>query len=225
MPASCPICSTAIAPGDLDTDAGVATCRACSSLTSLGQPGWQAFDRPPHFFVKDRGHSLRIGFCWVWSRFLNPAMMCLMWNSIILGLYWSAWRNPERHWIWFVGIFLFVHLMVGVLLVYATLAGLLNRTVVKLTPEFLTVWNGPLPWWGDVQLPLGDLRRLYCGPDSTSKKSRDYSRYRVSALMNDLRKVELVTGLDSAADGLFIIQELERSLNADVSDVGCPIHR
>ena len=218
MPASCPICGTAIAAGDLDADAGVATCRACHSLTSLGQPGPPAFDRPPHFFVKDRGHSLRIGFCWVWSRFLNPAMMCVMWNTIILGLYWSAWRDPKRHWIWCVGIFLFVHLLVGLFLVYATLAGLLNRTVVKLTPEFLTVRNGPLPWWGNVTLPLADLRRLYCAPDSTSKKKRDYVYYRVSALTNDSRKIELVSSLDSAADGLFIVQELERWLNAQTRD-------
>jgi len=34
------------------------------------------------------------------------------------------------------------------------LACLLNHTVIEVTSEFVTVRNGPMPWWGNRTLPI-----------------------------------------------------------------------
>src|SRR5262249_20227192 len=155
-------CGTLFQPGDLSVDRGLATCRACRSVTSLDQLGppvsgttapprpvrrnRRAFPRPRHFSVRDDGSSLRIRFWWIWRSFTKAACICLLWNSFLVGWYWSALRTPETRIMWFAVVWCLPHVAIGLLLVYATLAGLLNRTVIKVTSEFLTVWHGPVPW-------------------------------------------------------------------------------
>src|SRR5262245_49807935 len=49
--------------------------------------------RPRHFFVKEDGRSLRVGFRWIWGRFTGPATMCLAWNCFVVLWYWNALRT------------------------------------------------------------------------------------------------------------------------------------
>src|SRR5262249_39372883 len=145
---SCPTCGAVLSPDNLQSARAFATCRACSPVTAgdpVGAPGVgtrappaplrrprQAVRRPRHFSVKDSGTSLRILFCWIWCKFVGPAMMCLAWNSFLVGWYWSALRTPETPFMWLALLITIPHGAIGLLLVYATLAGLLNRTVIKI---------------------------------------------------------------------------------------------
>jgi hypothetical protein len=182
----CPTCGTVLSPEDIDTDRALATCWACNSLTSADQFGAQVvgtrappspmrrnrqeIPRPRHFSVKEDGRSLRIRFRWIWRRFTKAASFCLFWNSGLVCWYWSALRTPEARIMWFAVIWGIPFVAIGLLLVYATLAGLLNRTVIKVTSDFLTVWQGPVPWWGNRRLRVDELERLYCHKDTTSVK-------------------------------------------------------
>src|SRR5947209_2639167 len=85
--------------------------------------------RPCHFFIKDDGRSLRVGFRWIWRRFTGPATMCLVWNCFVVLWWWNALRSGDRMG-WLAIIITIPHAAIGLLLVYATLAGLLNQTVV-----------------------------------------------------------------------------------------------
>src|SRR5947209_5683131 len=97
--------------------------------------------RPRHVFVTDDGSTLRVGFRWVWGRFRGPAAMCLVWNSFVVLWYWNALRSDGRMK-WMAIIITLPHAAIGVFLLYATLAGLLNRTVVTVTSEFVTARCG-----------------------------------------------------------------------------------
>src|SRR5262249_8143770 len=156
--------------------------------------------------------SLRIRFWWLWRRFINAACFCLLWNSFLVGWYWSALRTPETRIMWFAALWCIPHVAVGLLLLYATLAGLLNRTVIKVTSEFLSVWHGPVPWFGNRSLRIDDLERLYCAEDTEPEQRRRSYLYGVHALTKGASKVDLLTGLD-CAQALFIKQALERRLN------------
>ncbi len=125
---------------------------------------------------------------------------------------------------WFVLIWSVPFIAIGLLLVYATLAGLLNRTVIKVTSEFLTVWHGPVPWWGNRRLRVDELDRLYCDKDTTSGKDRGSRFFSVNALTKGASKVDLVTDLDNPTEALFIKQELERWLKIDDHGVGREVH-
>lgn len=174
--------------------------------------------RPLHFFVKDDGSSSRVGFRWIWSRFTGPAGMCLAWNCFVVLWWWNALRSGDRMG-WLAIIITIPHAAVGALLVYATLAGLLNRTVVKVTSEFLTVRHGPVPWFGNRRMRVDELERLSCDTDTGPEKHGWRYVYGVNALTKGASKVDLITELDSA-QALFIKQELERWLSIDDHGAG-----
>jgi hypothetical protein len=116
---------------------------------------------------------------------------------------------------WFAIIFTIPHAAVGLLLVYATLAGLLNRTVIKVTSEFLTVRHGPVPWFGNRRMRIDELERLSCDRETDPEKHGGRYVYEINALTKGASKVDLMTDLDRA-QALFIKQELERWLPIDL---------
>jgi len=174
-------------------------------------PRQQEVRRPDHFSVRDDGTRLRIRFCWVWRRFKGVALMGLAWNGFVVPWYWHALRDdsPFR---WLAMLICLPHAAVGLLLVYGALAGLLNRTVIQVTSESLTVWNGPVPWWGNRRLPVAGLERLSCHKDATGVQRGWVHVYGVHARTPGAGEVDLVTELDGA-EALFIKQELERWLH------------
>src|SRR5262249_13296469 len=120
---------------------------------------------------------------------------------------------------WLAMIFTLPHAAIGVFLVYATLAGLLNRTVVKVTSEFLTVRHGPVPCFGNRRMRVDELERLSCDKETDPETDGWRYVYSVNALTKGASKVDLVTNLDSA-QALFIKEELERWLHIEAHGVG-----
>jgi hypothetical protein len=176
--------------------------------------------RPSHYSVREDGRSLRIRFRWIWHRFTKAACVCLVWNSFLVGWYWSALRTPEKRWMWFAMVWCLPHVCVGVLLLYATLAGFLNRTVIKVTSESLTVRNGPVPWFGNRSMRIDELERLSCENETDPESQSWIYTYGVYGLTKGGGKVDLITELDDA-QALFIKQELECWLRNAGHRVGC----
>ena len=179
--------------------------------------------RPSHFSVRDRGSSLRIRFRWIWRIFPKAASLCFLWTSFLVCWYWGALRTPEPRIMWFAIVWSVPFVAVGLLLVYATLAGLLNRTVIKAGSEFIIVRHGPVPWWGNRRRRIAELERLYCEKDTDPETEGWTHVYGVYALTKEAGKVDLITDLDSA-EALFIKQELERWLNNRGHGVGPEVH-
>jgi hypothetical protein len=179
----------------------------------------QLIPRPDHISIKDNGSSLRIRFRWVWRKFAGPAAMCLAWNAFVTAWYWGALRAEEVRIMWFAIVWGVPFAAVGLLLVYGTLAGLLNGTVIKATPEFVTVQVGPLPWWGNQRLAVGDIDRLHWHR-AASKEGKESSFWSVSAHTKGTGDVELVTDIDDREQAQFITQELERWLKFGDRGVG-----
>jgi hypothetical protein len=149
--------------------------------------------------------------------------MCLVWNCFVVAFWWNALRSGDRMG-WLAIIITIPHAALGLFLVYATLAGLLNKTVVKVTSEFLTVRHGPVPsFFGNRSMRVDDLERLSCDRDTDPENHGRRYVYGVTALTKGGSKVDLITDLDSA-QALFIKQELERWLNLDDGGDGREIH-
>jgi hypothetical protein len=215
----CPTCGTVHLADEIDLGRAVTTCRACGSATTVHPSGPEAVRRRPkvlrprHFSVRDDGTSLRIRYRWVWRKFTGPATMCLGWNSFVAAWYWLAIRAGDRG-MWLAIFICIPHLAVGLFLVYATLAGLLNRTVIRATSESVRVWNGPVPWWGNRTLAVDQLEELSCNKGWDGQEGRERSDYVVTARVKGGSQVELVTDLYDPTQARFIRQELERWLKA-----------
>jgi len=136
--------------------------------------------------------------------------MSFLWNFGIGFYYWIFLRIGGRP-MWLAFIWGTPHVVIGLLLVYMTLAGLLNRTILIVTSEFLTLRHGPMPWPGNRKLPVNDLDRVYCCKETAPQK-RDWTYvYGVCALTKEGNKVNLITDLDRHR-ALFIKQQIERWL-------------
>jgi hypothetical protein len=165
------------------------------------EPTSYTFDRPRRITAKDDGTRLRIAWRWFRPNHINAVFFCLVWSSF-LAFWFGLGLQTDGAWFF---VFFGTPFVVGdVIFLYVTLAHLLNRTVIKATPEFLTLRNGPLPWFGNRKLPADGLAQLYFQQDE-KKKNETRSSYSIYALTRGGGRVGLVgeLGRDQA---LFIVQ-------------------
>jgi hypothetical protein len=105
-----------------------------------------------------------------------------------------------------------LHLLIGVLMTYATIGGFVNRTELRVAGGELTVRHGPLPWPGNRQLLTAKIKQLYCTESVYRSKNRTRRSYSVLAVIEDNDKIELVSSLQELEQGLFIEQQVEQYL-------------
>jgi hypothetical protein len=168
---------------------------------------------PRGFDVDDDGVRLRIVRRWFAPVHLVLALFTLFWFGFLAFWYGiaSALHAPV-----FFFLFPLIHVAVGLGLAWASLAFLLNRTVVEVDrTDRVTVRSGPVPWRRAVEVPSGDIAQVY----STAKRYRhrdgpDTFLYAVEVLTRDGRRLPLVRGMIPEADqALFLEQAIERRLS------------
>jgi hypothetical protein len=214
----CPTCGKSISAADIHIDGALATCRACNSVTSVNPPGLHlvptavrsaATSPPSDLSVQDDGSSLLITIRSIWRRrFLETALVCVGWNSAVAVCYWLVLTSGDPYR-WLPLIILIPHTGFGLLFVYLSLARFLNRTVIEVTPEFLTVRHGPVPWPGDLTLPVDELKRFYCYNKGSRATSGCIQFNCVGAMTKGGSIVDLVIRLPDIAQALVIKQALE----------------
>jgi hypothetical protein len=106
-------------------------------------------------------------------------------------------------------VFPIAHLVVGVGLTYTTLAGFLNRTTLDLDGKTLRVHHRPLPWLGEISMPINNLEQLYC----KEERGESSNTYHLNAILKDGRKIDLLSNLDSPDIAFFIEGQIETWLH------------
>lgn len=150
-------------------------------------------------------------------RWFRPATLfmvffALVWDACVALVYDATFTDVGIHWMLLV-VLIFQGL-VAVALSYAVVAGLVNRTHVRIDGGVLSVAHGPMPWPGHVSLPKGAVVQLYsrhhdAHSHSGSQGATTWSLFAVTA--RDLH-VELVRNLASREQAIF----LERSVEAQL---------
>jgi len=149
----------------------------------------------------------------VWRWFAWPALylvfLCLFWNAVV---HYAVWRIYEESgqlfFVWAVP-----HGWLAIGLIYASLAYLLNRTSIGLTPERLRVSHGPIPWWRDRSLNAGDIVNVRA--ETTFKGRRggmNYYIYHVTAVLEDGGEVRLLR-IHDRRYAIYFKQQLESWLD------------
>jgi hypothetical protein len=94
---------------------------------------------------------------------------------------------------------------------YVVVGRHINRTVISVDSELLSVHHGPMPWAGNRAVPAATVKQLYVeqkalgGSESGIRHAWD-----LSAVTTSGAQVRLLTGLADRATGLFIEQQVER---------------
>ena len=225
MQLACEVCHAPLDPDDVRMDLAVARCQSCNALYDLsGRKGRgrssQAPEKPrrvraqaplpSHFKIEESDGVTRIR--WRWFNFVHVLMLvfCICWDGALVMGFNSGLR---------VSSFILIHVTVGVLLTYCTLAGWVNQTAVEVSRNRLTVRHGPLPWPGNRDVPGRQLTQLY-GEEivKTNKGSKSYS-YDLMALDREGRKIKLLKGLLEKEQVLYLEQTLERRLGIEDAPV------
>ncbi len=241
MQLNCGQCGAPFRVADLHLDRGIAICSACGSVQRL--PGPTASETssdseatsprkplgdvpmPAQFSVEDDGHELTIRRRWFQWAMLFLMFFAIAWDSFLVGWYWmlivpnGGLDGPPGPFKLVFFVFPIIHVAVGVGLTYFTLAGFLNSTVLRVADGMLSVRHGPLPWRGNLDLPIEGIEQIYCQKKLHTNQNSDghtttSTRYEVHAVVSG-QKQKLLGGLQEADHALFVEQCLERFLRIE----------
>ena len=230
------VCSSCGAPftnDDLDLRRGVANCRYCHAVTSLqtaqtstAAPAVSApaVDRlvpqPDSVHIDEWPNELVITRRWFSPVLIFLAFFCVAWDSFLVFWYWMGFTHGAEMGPMRLIMFIFpiCHVAVGVGLTYTTVAGFFNRTIIQVTHNELTIWNGPIPcpWARNRTLNVDAIRQLFTQIGLSSNDSgRTQGLFEVKALLANGRSEKLLSGLPDMQQAEFIRQKIEQFLNLE----------
>ncbi len=237
MQLKCGQCGAPFREADLQLDRSIAVCSACGSVqrlagsTTVAAPDVSETPAnrksqgdvpvPDRFTVEDNGQELIIRQRWFQWGLLFLLFFAIAWDSFLVGWYsmFAGGGGPPGVFGIVFFVFPIAHVAVGVGLTYFVLAGFFNSTVIRVAEGVLSVRHGPLPWRGNLDLPIDGIEQIYC--QNKLRTSRDDDgrtttsmQYEVHAVVEG-QKRKLLGGLHEADHALFVEQRLERFLNLE----------
>lgn len=231
MDITCKRCGAFISADDVNMQALAAKCRSCSAVFSIADQvapatGFAPQARldvplPQRFTVERPGGALEISWRWYTPAAIFLTAFAVFWNGFICMWVAAALSGGAG----FFALFATFHALVGVAMAYGALTMFLNTTRVAASYNMLSVRHGPLPSFGNLDLPRDGLRQLYCVERlSSSRRSRSLS-YDLQAVKADGSAVTVLRGLESAEQALYLEQELERFMSIKDEPVRGEIHK
>lgn len=229
----CPTCGAQIQAVDMNLTTMYARCRECQSLVDLEaapdaapaprdsvagavlMPGGTLAPAPPlpvplpeRLTVHTAGGGLRIERRWYAWPAIFLAAFCVMWFGFLGSWYLMAFGTGMTA----LMLFPLLHVAVGLCLAYFTAAMFVNTTEIVVANGVLAVRHGPLPWFGNREIPTDSLEQLYCDEHVSRTRNGITITYSVRARGRDGRMLKLVTGLPERDQAMYIEQEIERHL-------------
>jgi predicted RNA-binding Zn-ribbon protein involved in translation (DUF1610 family) len=163
--------------------------------------------RPREVMVEQRNHGLLLSWRWFSLKYIPMLFFCIAWDAFLCFWYNIAFRMESTPWIMIV--FPIAHVAVGIGLTYSTLAGFVNGTTLHLDSQKFMVQYDPMPWYGEVTVPVNELDQLYCKENRSSSDSGTHYSYQLCALLKDGRKLDLVKNLESPDLAAYLEQQIE----------------
>jgi hypothetical protein len=214
----CPTCNAPIAADDMDLPRGLAKCRACQAvfrfdddplLTGAEKPRMPT-PRPEGVVASQGAGELRFVRRWFTAKYVFLTFFAVFWDGFLAVWYYMAFRLPGSPLM--VKLFPLLHVGVGTVLTYAVIAGWLNRTVVEVGPGHLGVRHGPVPWPGNLDLPTGGLKQLFCERRANRGRYGITYTYDLVAVLADGSRRKLLTGLDQPDVPRYLEEQMEKYL-------------
>lgn len=164
--------------------------------------------RPRNVTLRKQGDQIELSWRWFSWKYLPLAFFCIAWDGFLCFWYSIAFSTGAP---WIMIVFPIAHLAVGVGLTYSTLAGFLNRSYVSIDRKNFVVSHRPLPWLGNLRVPVNQVKQLYC-----KEKRGKQTTYQLSVILKDGRKRDLLSNLDSPEIGFYMEHQIENWL--DITD-------
>ena len=175
----CRSCKAPVQVENVNLDRMLAKCTACNSVFDISTQVPQAaapypaggapprrergnLPMPKGMDVEWGGSMLQITSKWKSSLGFFFLFFGLIWNVITWSFVGAAIMGEVKNAPSFLPLFLTPFVLVGFVTGYLAIAFLINRTVIKIDSDMLSVRHGPLKWPGNKDVPMGDVKQLYC---------------------------------------------------------------
>lgn len=229
MKIRCPTCNGEIPASDIYLSDKTAKCAFCNNVFSYaGQvpdPGQSrersAVGKPRNFTLTRSNDGLLITRRWFTLGVIPLTFFCLFWNGFMIVWFSIAFTKK----IYIMALFGSLHGAVGLGMLYAVLAGYFNKTCIRIARDSLQVTHQPFPWPGRKMFKRGDLRQLYSKDVTRYGEHGPSSTYSVQVMTKTGKTIELISGLLSSEEALFIEQEVEKYLRIEDEPVRGEIPR
>jgi hypothetical protein len=219
----CEQCREPVPADDINLDTVLAKCRNCNSVFDFSRQVGRSnptaakvrrdkgeIPLPAGLRVDDDGRTLTI--VKPWSRTLGCFFLVFaaLWNGITWTGLVLGFSSQEP---WTTRLFMVPFILVGLATAYSALVGLLNRTVIRVDQERLTVTMAPIPSFGNRRFDVGALDQLWV-TEYVAYQQNNVPQYRfsVEALLKDGTKKRLMGGLEVADQALYLEGLLEKRL-------------
>ncbi|MEO0948817.1 MAG: hypothetical protein AAFY11_11865 [Cyanobacteria bacterium J06641_5] len=216
MQLNCETCGTPIPAENINLDRAIAKCTQCNSIFSFADrfpaavPPKLKVDRPENIRVTRSTNELTIVRKWFGPIFFFFAFFAVFWNGITWTIALAAIFSQEYQML----VFMSLHLAVGLGVLYYTTTLLVNSTEIRVDRRYLSVRNIPLPFPGNCTVPVGRIEQIYCKEKISRGRSRSVT-YELYAIAGEDRRQDIIKGLPSAEEAVFLEQEIERFLRIE----------
>lgn len=227
------MCQAAVPPDAVNEAHNAAVCRACDAPFSLprrrraperriampkgitlesGEPPL----RPAGGYRDAAGTPLpelvlrRKWFRW---QVLFLTFFAVMWNGFLLVWYVGMFATSGFHPMGFC--FPLIHVGVGIGIGYYAAALWVNSSVLRIADGLLTVRHEPLPWRGNCEVPIANIRQLVHVRRVHQRKNGTSVTYEVHAYTHDHDDITLLRGLSKVEEARYVEWVVEEHLDIE----------
>ncbi|NND08180.1 MAG: hypothetical protein HKN87_17505 [Saprospiraceae bacterium] len=220
----CPACHSFISQGDINEQKSIASCSHCDHVFQIDDAeNWDPFG--PSLSAQPTGIEvlrlrsmleLRIKHLQSVDRkelgFL--AFFSLLWNGALLPFVFNIISSGT----WILLLFISVHLVAGISMLWYLLTSIFNTTSIDVTKQQVRISTSPitLPGTNEVIIQTPEIDQLFVSTTKTNSPGGNYGLY---LLMKNGKKIKLLDKLNRTTL-MQIEQEIEKYL--EISDR--PVH-
>jgi hypothetical protein len=171
---------------------------------------------PEKFNLNENAREVIIEKKWLSPRHIALCVFALIWNSMLVFFYSAMLMGQVPY---FIYLFPILHVAAGIWMLYTSLCGFFNKTIIRADKQQITVRHTPLPWSGQKTVDNQDIHQLYVIQQIKSNRSSTYITYDVQLITKNNKALPLVKGLETAEEARFIEQKLETFLHIENNPV------
>jgi hypothetical protein len=211
----CPNCRVPVAAEDVNLATGLAKCRTCNNVFRFDDQPELApstvrarprAEKPRSVVSTEANGELVVQYRWFSAKYIFLLLFCLFWDGFLVVWYALALGSGNALMV----LFPLIHVAAGIAITYATIAGFVNTTTVRIDGSRLSVRHHPL-WWGKpVELGIVQVKQLFCEEKISRGRNGVSYTYNLNALLHDGVRKKLVSGLDTPEIPMYLEQNAEQ---------------
>jgi predicted Zn finger-like uncharacterized protein len=217
---NCPNCKSSIAANDINISQLIAKCANCGQVFNFSQGSVSLGRQRPEIVIPPgiEAYSLlsELNFEISWRRSSSSFLtfFTILWNLFLIPFVGVAIFSGE----FFILAFISLHLLVGVSLLYYTIATFVNTTYVMVDRHRVTIEHKPMrmPFYPNRDIPVREIKQLYTKryvAGTTNNKPNH--AFQLCLKKTNGVEVVLIKGLKNPDHARYVEQEVERFLDID----------